>query len=788
MQKNYSALLVLVTFTFLFSPVSAQIIFTAAGNGIQGYSGDGGPATAAELNWPANMALDKNGNMYIADQFNNRIRKVDNSTGNISTVAGNGFAGYSGDGGSATAAEINLPSSLTLDDSGNIYISDYTNSRIRKVEASTGIIYTIAGNGIAGLSGNGGQATAAELNFPHQVSLDLYGNIFIADENNNMIRKMNLATGVIKLFAGNGIAGYSGDGGIATNAELFSPKCVIADDSEDVYISDWDNNRIRKVNGVTGIISTFAGNGNPGFSGDGGPSTMAEVNAPYRIFLDKSGNLFIATGADNRIRWVNTSTDTIETLAGMGAAGFSGDGGPAKSAELNLPSGVTTGSNGNIFIADFYNNRIRRVTALSASAAVVNASCNGESNGSFSALATGIAPPFTYSWAPGGETTAAINGLSAGSYTLTMTDNIGDTGSAAFLITEPPALTVVANTVKNVRCNGGANGEATAIPGGGTSPYKYLWSNANTRASASALSAGTYTIIVTDKNGCTASDSITIIQPTQLTVSANAISNVSCHGGTNGSASATINGGISPYTYLWSAYSETTDTATALTAGTYTVHVTDSNGCTATATAIITQPILLHASADSITEVNCYGENNGSASTNVTGGTPPYTYLWNDANSQTTAKAVGLIKGTYTVYITDNNGCTDSAKATITQPNLLTVTANTISNVGCYGGKGGSASARASGGTSPYSYLWNDASSQTRTSATGLIAGTYTVYTTDKHGCTDSASVVITQPAAIVATADSVSDNGTCNGSAWAIVSGGVIYEVIKCHLIIGPL
>jgi len=788
MQKNYSALLVLVTFTFLFSPVSAQIIFTAAGNGIQGYSGDGGPATAAELNWPANMALDKNGNMYIADQFNNRIRKVDNSTGNISTVAGNGFAGYSGDGGSATAAEINLPSSLTLDDSGNIYISDYTNSRIRKVEASTGIIYTIAGNGIAGLSGNGGQATAAELNFPHQVSLDLYGNIFIADENNNMIRKMNLATGVIKLFAGNGIAGYSGDGGIATNAELFSPKCVIADDSEDVYISDWDNNRIRKVNGVTGIISTFAGNGNPGFSGDGGPSTMAEVNAPYRIFLDKSGNLFIATGADNRIRWVNTSTDTIETLAGMGAAGFSGDGGPAKSAELNLPSGVTTGSNGNIFIADFYNNRIRRVTALSASAAVVNASCNGESNGSFSALATGIAPPFTYSWAPGGETTAAINGLSAGSYTLTMTDNIGDTGSAAFLITEPPALTVVANTVKNVRCNGGANGEATAIPGGGTSPYKYLWSNANTRASASALSAGTYTIIVTDKNGCTASDSITIIQPTQLTVSANAISNVSCHGGTNGSASATINGGISPYTYLWSAHSETTDTATALTAGTYTVHVTDSNGCTATATAIITQPILLHASADSITEVNCYGENNGSASTNVTGGTPPYTYLWNDANSQTTAKAVGLIKGTYTVYITDNNGCTDSAKATITQPNLLTVTANTISNVGCYGGKGGSASARASGGTSPYSYLWNDASSQTRTSATGLIAGTYTVYTTDKHGCTDSASVVITQPAAIVATADSVSDNGTCNGSAWAIVSGGVIYEVIKCHLIIGPL
>jgi len=263
---------------------------------------------------------------------------------------------------------------------------------------------------------------------------------------------VNLSTGIISSIAGNAIAGYAGDGGSATSAELYSPKCVIIDDSENVYIADFDNNRVRKVNASTGIITTFAGNGNPGYGGDRGPATLATLNAPYRIILDNLGNLFIATGADNRIRWVNGSTDTINTLAGTGAQGFGGDNGAATAAELNLPSGVTTGSNGNVFIADFYNNRIRRVTRLSVSARVANVSCNGEHNGSLSAVVTGITPPFTYSWAPGGKTNDTITGLSPGIYTLTVTDNIGDTGSATMQVTQPPLLTVTANTTKNVSC------------------------------------------------------------------------------------------------------------------------------------------------------------------------------------------------------------------------------------------------------------------------------------------------------------------------------------------------
>lgn len=336
-------------------------ISTAAGNGTYGYSGDGGEATSAEMREPTGVALDSSGNVYIADDFNYRIRKITVSTGDISTVAGNGTGGYSGDGGEATSAELNYPLGLAVDSSANIYIADLLNCRVRKVTASTGIISTVAGNGKCGFSGDGGAATSAELANPSTVAVDKSGNLYIADENNNRIRKVVLSTGIITTVAGNGTTGFSGDGGLATNAEFDDPTAVGVDPSGNFYITDTVNQRIRKVTVATGIINTVAGNGTAGFAGDGGPATSAELYEPLGVATDSSGNIFIVDFDNCRIREVTVSTGIINTVAGDGKCGYAGDGGLATSAELNSPWGVVVGSAGNFYIGDTYNNRIREV-------------------------------------------------------------------------------------------------------------------------------------------------------------------------------------------------------------------------------------------------------------------------------------------------------------------------------------------------------------------------------------------------------------------------------------------
>ena len=336
----------------------AQDIYTFAGDGVAGYSGDGGIATIAELSQPTCIAIDTHGNVYIADQFNKRIRKV-TTTGIISTVAGNGIRGYSGDSGQATAAELNYPSGITVDDSGNIFIADFYNYRIRKV-TTKGIIYTIAGDSTQGYSGDGGAATAAELSYPSGVALDAKGNIYIADMGNNRIRIVNKA-GVINTIAGNGNSGYSGDGGLATAAELNSPYGLTVDIFGNIYIADNLNNRIRKINNA-GIISTIAGNGTAGYSGDGIVATMAELYSPFGVSVDSLGDIYIADEINNRIRKIN-STGIISTIAGNGTQGYSGDGGPATAAEINSPPGVAVDASGNIYIADYGNQRVRKINS-----------------------------------------------------------------------------------------------------------------------------------------------------------------------------------------------------------------------------------------------------------------------------------------------------------------------------------------------------------------------------------------------------------------------------------------
>ena len=343
-------------------------IQTVAGNQFGGFSGDGGPATSAGLDAPVAVFLDKFGNMFIADEFNNRIREVAAGTGVIQTVAGSGPVGlgsgvFAGDGGPATSAVLNRPSGVFVDGSGNFFIVDAYNYRIREVLAATGNIQTVTGNGSPGSSGDGGPATGATLDHPVGVFTDGSGNIFIVDTLNNVIREVVAATGSIQTVAGNGTAGFRGDGGPATNAALAVPSGVFVDSSRDIFIADSNNNRIREVVASTGNIQTIAGNGTSGFGGDGGPATNAALAVPSGVFVDSSGNIFIADFGNERIREVIASTGNIQTVAGNGATGFSGDGGPATSAELHQPSSVFVDSLGNIFFSDSLNARIREIVA-----------------------------------------------------------------------------------------------------------------------------------------------------------------------------------------------------------------------------------------------------------------------------------------------------------------------------------------------------------------------------------------------------------------------------------------
>jgi len=332
-------------------------IFTAAGNGSFDYKGDGGAATAAALFDPTSVAVDIHGDLFIADSGNNVIREV-TSNGIITTVAGTGTAGYTGNGGPATSAELDDPTGVAVDSSGDLFIADSGNNVIREVTPS-GIITTVAGTGTGGYSGDGGTATSAQLNDPTGIALDSSGDLFIADSGNNVIREVT--GGTIGTVAGNGTAGYTGDGSAATAAELNLPQGVAVDSSGDLFIADTGNNVIREV--TSGTISTIAGTGTAGYTGDGGAATVAELDLPQGVAVGSSGNLYIADTGNNVIREVVSGT--ISTVAGTGTAGYSGDGGPASAATLSDPTAVAQNAQGGVVIADAGNNVVRQVTGAS---------------------------------------------------------------------------------------------------------------------------------------------------------------------------------------------------------------------------------------------------------------------------------------------------------------------------------------------------------------------------------------------------------------------------------------
>ena len=428
----------LVFLSALAAPGNAQgIISTIAGNGNAGgvIGGASLSATSVPLNYPIGVAVDAAGNVYIADQGNGAVYQV-TPAGIISLFQGGGTGG------------------VAVDAAGTVYFANQNTNQVFKT-TPLGITSTsqVAGNGNAGFSGDGGPAASAALNSPIGVAVDAFGNVYIADQNNNRIRKVNTA-GIISTFAGNGTAGFSGDGGPATHAELSSPFGVAADAAGNVYFTDVNNFRVRKVT-PAGIISTFAGNGISGFNGDGGPATSAQLNTQGGLAVDAAGNVYIADWANFRIRMVNTA-GIISTIAGNGKFGFSGDGGPATSAMLNYPIAVAVDAVEDVYIADQSNQRIRKVTPPSTAPTITSPLTASGTVGTpffYQITATGFQTSFSTTMLPAGLSVNAsglISGTPTGAGTTNVTltaTNSGGTGTATLVLTINPATPVISSAL-----------------------------------------------------------------------------------------------------------------------------------------------------------------------------------------------------------------------------------------------------------------------------------------------------------------------------------------------------
>ena len=346
---------------FLATCSEAQgVITTIAGNGITQYIGEGSPADSFSLADPVNIYVDHKGKVYVADNADSRIMTVYHDT--LTTLIGKNGPGETGDGGLADTATLRNPYGVCLDTAGNIYITEWYNSIIRRVDAHTGIINTVCGITGGGYGGDGGKADTARLAGPHGACTDKAGNIYIPDYNNHRIRKITVATGIISTIAGTGVNGYSGDSSLAVYAMLSYPSSVCLDTSGNIYFSETGNNIIRRID-TAGIITTIAGNGSQGYAGDSALAVNAQLSAPNSVFADKRGNIYISDYNNNVIRAI-TPSGHIFTIAGTGAFGYTGDNGNPRNATFRGPTGVCADDSGYIYIADGFNSVIRKMSPI----------------------------------------------------------------------------------------------------------------------------------------------------------------------------------------------------------------------------------------------------------------------------------------------------------------------------------------------------------------------------------------------------------------------------------------
>ncbi|HTB06519.1 MAG TPA: T9SS type A sorting domain-containing protein, partial [Bacteroidia bacterium] len=571
---------------------STQVITTTAGNGFGSYGigfyGDGKIATLAELAEPEDVAIDTV-NTYIVDLNNQRIRKVNNASGIINTVCGNGSYGYNGDGISAASAELYDPTGIAVDDSGNIYIADQGNQRVRKIYASTGIIATIAGNGTQGYTGDGGAANSAELYNPTGVAVDGSRNVYIADATNNVVRKVSASTGEISTIAGTGAKGFTGDGGHADSAEFYDPSKLFLDASGNLFIVDAGNNRIREVITSTGIVHTVAGSGSPSYSGDGGLAINAGMS-PAAVSIDMSGNLYIVDRGSNTIRKVSSITHIITTIAGTTSAGYNGDSILATTAELRAPNGIALDPMRNIYISDGDNNRVRKIDVFDMISQPASTYVCLMGDTSFTVKASGSGN--TYQWQVNtgsgfsnvvnsglysGATLATLHitgaslGMNGYTYRCLLSGTFSRTmiSDTVILNIANPTVTITLSSKSDTLCNG------SAITLSGNGAVSYSWNNGITNAIPFNPSAsGKYVITGTDTHGCKNKDSLNIVvNPTPI-VTISGLGKI-CHGSDILTAIAS---GASPFKYLWNT-SGTNDTIMVNKGNTYSVTVTDANGC-----------------------------------------------------------------------------------------------------------------------------------------------------------------------------------------------------------------
>ncbi|MBN9299356.1 MAG: gliding motility-associated C-terminal domain-containing protein [Filimonas sp.] len=468
----------------------------------------------------------------------------------------------------------------------------------------------------------------------------------------------------------------------------------------------------------------------------------------------------------------NTGVASVIASGGSSPYTYSWSNGGTTATITNLAAGTYTclitdvnGCNKNATIT------ITQPTAITFTTGITNVLCNGGNTGIATVFASGGTGPYTYSWS-NGATTQTINNLAAGTYICVITDANGCNKNATITITQPAALST-SFIKKDVDCNGNSTGDIALSVTGGKTPYSYTWSNGTTSASIHNLPAGNYNCIVTDANGCTTSVNVAITEPDVLDANISAYSNLLCSGDNSGSATVTVIGGTTPYTYNWSPDGKTTATISGLAAGSYHCAITDAQGCTTGTTATLTQPSVLLAVISAHTNVNCNGGNNGSLTATPSGGTASYSYQW--SNGATTATASNLAAGNYTCTITDAHGCTTTVSDVITQPSTLSASTS-FTNLTCKGDNTGSAKVTAGGGTAPYTYNWSNGA--TTASISNVPAGNYNCTITDSKGCSITANVIITEPAELTANATSVTNllcNGDNTGSATVNAAGGTM-------------